>query len=181
VVLTHYPVVNKVGEVIASAVTNLDLHDIARAVRTFGVRTFFVVTPLADQQVLVRRIISHWTAGGGGRHNPDRKEALGGVVVLDTIEDAIQHVQQASGSRPVVVATRAARCDGSVSYGRMRQMVESGKPHVLLFGTAWGLSEAVIQEADYLLDPISGPTEYNHLSVRSAVSIILDRLIGEEA
>ncbi|MCP4687771.1 MAG: RNA methyltransferase, partial [Desulfobacterales bacterium] len=29
--LLHYPVVNKNGEPVASAVTNLDLHDISRA------------------------------------------------------------------------------------------------------------------------------------------------------
>ncbi len=51
--------VNKKGEIIASAVTNLDLHDIARAARTFGVGRFFVVTPLADQKRLVEKIVAH--------------------------------------------------------------------------------------------------------------------------
>jgi len=31
----------------------------------------------------------------------------------------------------------------------------------------------------YILEPIRGNAKYNHLSVRSAVSIILDRLLGE--
>ena len=35
--LVHYPVVNRRGEVIVSALINLDLHDIARAAKTFGV------------------------------------------------------------------------------------------------------------------------------------------------
>jgi len=35
-------------------------------------------------------------------------------------------------------------------------------------------------EADAALEPIVGPTEYNHLSVRSAVSIILDRLRSQD-
>ena len=44
--LIHHPVVNRRGEPITAAVTNLDLPDIARAALTFGVRSFFVVTPL---------------------------------------------------------------------------------------------------------------------------------------
>ena len=53
VALVHYPVVNKNQEIIGSAVTNLDIHDIARAGRTFGVGTFYIVTPYQDQQKLV--------------------------------------------------------------------------------------------------------------------------------
>ena len=50
--LTHYPVVNKRGEIIASALTNLDLHDIARVARTYGVKGYYVITPLEDQREL---------------------------------------------------------------------------------------------------------------------------------
>jgi len=32
---------------------------------------------------------------------------------------------------------------------------------------------------DMLLEPIEGYTDYNHLSVRSAAAIILDRLLGK--
>jgi len=49
----------------------------------------------------------------------------------------------------------------------------------VLFGTGWGLDEAVFKEADYFLDPIEADTGYNHLSVRSAAAIILDRLVGK--
>jgi hypothetical protein len=51
-------------------------------------------------------------------------------------------------------------------------------PHLLVFGTAWGLAEAFISEADYILEPITGSPDYNHLSVRTAAGIILDRLLG---
>jgi hypothetical protein len=33
--------------------------------------------------------------------------------------------------------------------------------------------------ADYTLKPIYGPVDYNHLSVRAACAIILDRLRGK--
>ena len=32
---------------------------------------------------------------------------------------------------------------------------------------------------EYKVEPIYGPSNYNHLCVRSAVAIILDRLAGE--
>ena len=70
VALTHYPVVNKRGETIASAVTNLDLHDISRTAKTYGLKSFYVVSPLKDQKTLVQRIISHWTTGAGAVYNP---------------------------------------------------------------------------------------------------------------
>jgi hypothetical protein len=56
--------------------------------------------------------------------------------------------------------------------------LQRGQPYLLVFGTAWGLAEPFISEADYILEPISGRTDYNHLSVRSAAGIILDRLLG---
>ena len=65
VALIHHPVIDKNGETIASAVTNLDLHDIARACRTYGVKGYYVITPLKDQMVLVNRILDHWGTGVG--------------------------------------------------------------------------------------------------------------------
>jgi hypothetical protein len=45
--LLHYPVYNKNYETIASAITTFDLHDCSRLAKTYGVKTFFVITPLA--------------------------------------------------------------------------------------------------------------------------------------
>ena len=59
-------------------------------------------------------------------------------------------------------------------------MLDSGKPYVLILGTAWGLAEEFISLADYVLEPIAGSTDYNHLSVRSAAAIIFDRLLGKK-
>ena len=57
--LLHYPVYNKNYETIASAITNTDLHDLARLARTYGAKKFFVITPLRDQQELAGRILKH--------------------------------------------------------------------------------------------------------------------------
>ncbi len=50
---------------------------------------------------------------------------------------------------------------------------------MILLGTAWGLAPQVIESSDGILEPISGVGKYNHLSVRSAAAIVLDRLLGE--
>jgi hypothetical protein len=46
-------------------------------------------------------------------------------------------------------------------------------------GTGWGLADQVLDRVDRLLAPIQGAADYNHLSVRSAAAIILDRLFGD--
>jgi hypothetical protein len=178
IALVHYPVYNKAGEVIASAVSNLDLHDISRAAKTYGVKAFYVVTPLKDQQGLVKRIISHWISGFGATYNPDRQAALELAVLVSTFEDAIEEIACTENSRPVTLVTDARPHENNVGLKKLSTTLEPGRPLLLTFGTAWGLTREFIEQADYVLAPIVGPTDYNHLSVRSAVAIILDRLLG---
>jgi len=178
IALMHYPVVNKNGEVISSAVTNLDLHDIARAAKTYGVQSYYVVTPLADQKQLVERIVSHWTDGSGSKYNPKRREALELIRVLASFAEVLAHIRDKCDRWPKTVVTCAKRRDPSVTCDQLRRMLEKGDPYLLIFGTAWGLSEKFMAQADYVLEPISGDTAYNHLSVRSAAGIILDRILA---
>ncbi len=174
----HHPVINKRGEIIASAVTNLDLHDISRAARTFGVGRFFVVTPLADQQRLVARIVDHWRRGAGAAYNPDRREALATIRVARDLAEATARLAAETGQRPAVVATTSRRREGCLAFGAARAILEQGRQLLLLFGTAWGLAPGLVAESDFVLAPVEGPTAYNHLSVRSAAAIILDRLLA---
>jgi len=178
VALTHYPVVNKRGEIIASALTNLDLHDISRASKTYGVKTFYVVTPLFDQKLLAQKIIAHWVEGAGALYNPARRSALELIKVRDSISDVVEDIKGIENSYPKTVTTCARSCPANIGYKEFRGVLKSGIPHLLIFGTAWGLAESFIAEADFVLEPISGTTEYNHLSVRSAAAIILDRLLA---
>jgi len=173
-------VYNKSGEVIASAVSNLDLHDISRAAKTYGIKAFYVVTPLVDQQALVRRIISHWTDGAGAKYNPDRKAALELVSIAASLDAALEDIAGNGHDRPVTVITDARPHPRNISYGKLSEMLSSDRPFLLLFGTAWGLTQEFIEAADYVLAPIMGPTDYNHLSVRSATAIVLDRLFGTD-
>jgi hypothetical protein len=178
VALTHYPVVDKRGDIINSAVTNLDLHDISRAAKTYGAKSFYVVTGLTDQQRLVQKIISHWISGSGSVYNPDRRSALELIKVKSTIADVAEDIQDIEKIYPKTVVTCARKYPASTGYNEFRNILGTGKPHLLIFGTAWGLAEPLISNADYILDPIMGATDYNHLSVRSAAGIILDRLLG---
>lgn len=178
VALTHYPVVNKEGSVIASALTNLDLHDISRAAKTYGLNSFFVVTPLEDQKLLAKRIIAHWTDGFGAAYNPHRRSALELIRIRDSLSTVYDEVAAEQNDYPVTVATCARKYPASISYEKLRAMLDNGKSYVLILGTAWGLAEEFIFSADYVLEPIAGNTDYNHLSVRSAAAIIFDRLLG---
>ena len=178
IALIHFPVMNKSGETIGSAVTNLDIHDIARAARTFGAGRYYIVTPYADQQRLVTEIIEHWQTGHGADYNPARKSALALVRLADSLDDVVQRICETYGKRPLLVTTSARKHEKCITFEEARRRIHGGGPVLLLFGTAHGLTPEVISKADYTLPPVSGETGYNHLSVRSAVSIILDRLLG---
>ena len=51
-------------------------------------------------------------------------------------------------------------------------------PLLILLGTGWGLADALIPSVSRVLAPIEGASDWNHLSVRSAGAILLDRLFG---
>jgi hypothetical protein len=176
--LVHYPVYNKNGDKIVSAITTLDLHDLARLCATYGLRRYFVINPLTDQQILARRVIEHWTQGYGATYNKDRKEAVEGISVVSSVGDAAEAVRESEGEFPLIMATDASRQKkNEIGFQSARKIVTDGHPVFLLLGTAWGLHREVLEQADFVLEPIEGPGHYNHLSVRTAAAIILDRLL----
>jgi hypothetical protein len=178
VALIHHPVVNRKGDVIASAVTNLDLHDIARAAKTFGLRRFYVATPLGDQREIAARIVAHWTEGVGGRLNPMRKEALALIRMTGSLAEAAADAKREAGTAPYLVATSARQQGATIDFQGLRQRVRAGEPVMVVLGTAWGLAAEAIDACDGLLAPIASGTGYNHLSVRSAAAIIFDRILA---
>jgi hypothetical protein len=178
IALIHHPVLNKKGERIGSAVTNLDLHDIARVARTYGVRRYYIVTPYSDQQNLVREMLDHWLTGHGAKYNPARKEALSIVRLANDLNEVSESVGKQYNQAPLLICTSAREQSCSVSYGEVRKKISGNHPVILLFGTAHGLAPELLEQADHILPPIIGKTDYNHLSVRSAASIIIDRLQG---
>ena len=179
VALLHHPVYDKNGQVVTTAVTNMDIHDIARSGRTYGIHGFYVVTPVKALQKLARKIIDHWEQGYGSQYNVTRKEALALVRIKDTLDDVLIDIERECGEKPLLVVTSARPGGSRTSFAELRDMlIKLSQPFLLILGTGWGLTEAIFSQSDYILEAIEGPTDYNHLSVRSAAAIVFDRLLG---
>ncbi len=179
IALIHYPVYNKNRDVVRTCLTTLDLHDLARVSRTYGVQGFFLINSLATQMELSQMIVDHWTSGWGARYNPNRKEAISLVRITPDLSGALDAISREWGRPPKVVATSARTTNPDLDYQELRELVSRrDEAYLLLFGTGWGLIEETMDSADYRLHAVQGPGSYNHLSVRSAVSIILDRILG---
>jgi hypothetical protein len=179
VALIHHPVIDRNGQVVTSAITSLDLHDIARSARTYGVRAFYVVHPIAAQREFALQVMDHWRFDNGRRYDSRRREALELVEVTNELDDAIAAANALTGVRPQLVYT-SARAQSGMTYAELRawRAREGAPPVMLMFGTGFGLAPPMKARADLVLAPILGPGQYNHLSVRAAASIILDRLCG---
>lgn len=177
--IIHYPVYDKNREIVATSLTNLEIHDTARTCMTFGIDLCYIVTPLARQREIAEKLIHHWRFGYGARYNPSRCEALGRVVMKGTVEEMIEDVRQRGN--PLVVGTSSReRKDKTIGYEEFRHAAERGdRQVVLLFGTGWGLTDEVVAMCDRMLEPVKGGGEYNHLSLRVAIGIILDRIFGD--
>lgn len=179
--LVHHPIRNKLGELVTTSVTNLDIHDISRSCRTFGVQKYFIVTPFEAQQVLVNSILGHWEQDFANAYNPDRQDALSIARVADSIDTAIAEITAIEGKKPLIVVTGANfdSFDGD-THALTKKLEALNMPCFLLFGTGWGLHPIALEKAEYKLSPIVSKNSdgYNHLSVRSAVAIYLDRLFG---
>lgn len=177
--LIHHPVLDRQGQEVTTSVTNLDVHDIARSARTYGLRGYFVVIPIEAQHPVIQRIIDHWSTGAGTKRFPERTEAIGLVEICRSIDDAIAEIGRREGQVPRLVATSAKDGPGRRAYAKEAGRLERDtRPTLLLFGTGHGLSPAILGRCDAILAPIEGPARYNHLSVRAAAAITLDRLLG---
>lgn len=177
--LIHYPVVDKQGMLVSTSVTNLDVHDISRSARTYGLDGYFLVTPVEAQHWLVSKILEHWESGWGSRYNANRKDALSITRCYTDIGKMSDQIEAECGQCPLFVVTSARTHANTVTFGDLRnQLAQEGPPIVLLFGTGWGLHPDIMSEADLVLEPISGTGDFNHLSVRAAAAIIFDRLLA---
>lgn len=219
VVLLHSPMVDRSGREVTTAVTNLDIHDIARSCKTYGIAKYFIVNPEPEQEKLVKVIVGHWKEEVSRVHHPSRAKALDLVRFARTFEEAYNEATFDAGefyagitsaksqvSRPFVVMPDArdlSQYGRAWSYEELRSRWESGaapigeRPLMIIFGTGWGISPTFFGKVDQLLRPIqkaeslaleatksetvagSGKRRYNHLSVRAAAAIVLDRLFGE--
>ena len=175
VALAHHPVLDAKNAVGTSTLTTIDVHDLSRSARTYGCEALYIVHPIEAQRTLAHRIIDHWTHGSSAKRIPDRKDALAIVRVVPTLDDAITACGE--GTRLWITAARVVGEATSFAAART-ELAASGPPVLLVFGTSWGLAPQVVDRADHVLEPIHGAGEWNHLSVRAACAIALDRLVS---
>ncbi|MGH7896828.1 MAG: RNA methyltransferase [Candidatus Binatia bacterium] len=179
VVLLHHPVYDKNGQIVATAVTNMDVHDLARIGKTYGLSGIFIATPVRALRLLAEKIIEHWKSGFGAEYNETRREALALVRTVVDLDQAILEIERETGERPVLVATSAREASGRTSFAELRARLRAQRsPHLLILGTGWGLAREILDRSDLVLEAIRGVGDYNHLPVRAAAAILLDRLVG---
>lgn len=177
VALLHEHMRDKGKRTVTTSLTLLDLHDLARSARTFGVESLFVVHPSPSMRHLARRVLDHWDAGPGAEYNPDRKEAFRVLRLVEDLDAVVHAIDLEHGMLPLLVATSAQAGPKSISFTQLReQLAQSTRPVLLMLGTGGGMTPALLERVDLLLEPICGTGSYNHLSVRSACAIMLDRL-----
>jgi hypothetical protein len=171
---------------VTTAVTNMDIHDISRSARTYNIKGYYLVTPIVDQHELVERILAHWRTEQSRAYHPDRVEAVSLVRMAKSFDEVKADVRAEQGMDPEVVLTDAKPMKTALSYADYRRELmdpeRPKKPVMLVFGTGWGISETFYPQVHRVLAPVYGPEGqegYNHLSVRSAVAVILDRLFGQ--
>ena len=150
--LVHYPIYNKHGDIITTALTNYDIHDLARSATTYGVENYYIIHPNFAQRKL-----------------------------RENLAQVREEIHRETGHPPQIITTDARTYPNTVTYRQVREWLQTtDNSYLLLFGTGYGMTKEAMQSFDYILEPIYGAGAYNHLSVRSAAAIMLDRLCGTE-
>ena len=142
ILLVHYPVLNRNGKVVTTAVTNLDIHDISRLSKSYGIASYHIITPIELQRELVKKVIGHWTEGWGSEHNPTRSEAFQNTIVTESVAESLKIIRDSEEQEPLVVATSAKKHEHAefVSY---TELLKDPRPLVLMFGTGWGMAPSL--------------------------------------
>jgi tRNA (guanine37-N1)-methyltransferase len=182
VALMHTNVFVKKDVVGNTSITSLDIHDIARSSATYDITNYFIVSQLEDQQNILQTFLTFWRSEEGKEYNQSRFDAVNRVVPAMNLNDVIKQIKEKEGKDPIIISTSARFKDAEkkkiIDFYSQGRIFSLGRPVLFVFGTAKGLSDDVIERSDFLLQPIVGMSDYNHLSVRSAVAIILDRWLG---
>ncbi|HEY0253597.1 MAG TPA: tRNA (guanosine(37)-N1)-methyltransferase TrmD, partial [Kofleriaceae bacterium] len=178
--LVHHPVVDRTGAIVTTALTNFDIHDLARSTMTFGLAALHLVTPVTSQREKAEHIAQLWMGDDQGEH---RARALRLVRTAESIETVISALAAEYGRAPMVVASSAKSTSFPTAERRTpaeltAEFALDPAPLLVLLGTGWGLADPLIPSVSRILTPIDGYTDWNHLSVRSAGAILLDRLFG---
>lgn len=177
--LVHFPALDRGGRIVSTSITNLDIHDFSRLARTYALGGVFLVSPVPDQEALVGKIIGHWRDGAGRAYNPTRHEALAIARVVPDIAAAREEIARTRGGEPLLFATSARFGTGTVPPAAVAESAAS-RPALVLFGTGFGLAASAVEACDAKIAGIPGADGYNHLSVRAAAAILVDRMFMRE-
>lgn len=180
VVLMHSDVVLEGGQEGESSVTSIDIHDIARSSCTFGIKKYFIVTPLVDQQKIIKKLLDFWIEEKGISYNINRAEALKNVYLANSLDEVIGIISDDWKKIPILIGTTAQKKKGIeyLMYDEQKRVWSLERPVLFILGTARGLAPGLLDKCDFILEPINGFSEFNHLSVRSAAAVIFDRWLG---
>ncbi|NPA40900.1 MAG: RNA methyltransferase [Aquificae bacterium] len=179
IALVHYPAMDREGKTIVTSFTTMDLHDIARPARAYEVRRFYIVQPIDAQRLVIERQINYWLSEEGRTANPTRYEIVQLVSLKYTLDEVVEDIERERGKRPLLVGTDARTYPNTVGYKELSEEIHKREEEFLIvFGTGYGIPPDMMRTFDYILEPIYGAGDWNHLSVRNAVAIILDRLFS---
>lgn len=186
IALMHNQILVKHGIEGNTSVASLDIHDIARSSATYGIKNYFIVTALEDQKKILDTFLGFWLSKEGKEYNLNRFDAVRRVCSAPSLDNVVDQIKEKEDKEPLIIATSAKEVaiqdelgeTKLIDYFSQEKVFKQNRPVLILLGTGQGLNEHVIKRSDYLLTPIKGMTDYNHLSVRSAAAVILDRWLG---
>ena len=167
VALVHHPVLNRLGETSTTAITTIDVHDFARTCAFYDVAPVYLVHPAEGMHDMVKDICGYWNEGEGGVRNPGRREVLSGVRLVHDLREALDDA-------PYKLWYTSATPPQDAQIDPESLAAEPG-PHLMVFGTGWGLDATGLPPANGWLRPIEGIGKVRHLSVRAALAIYMDR------
>ncbi|MDR3647318.1 MAG: tRNA (guanosine(37)-N1)-methyltransferase TrmD [Candidatus Babeliales bacterium] len=180
-VLMHGDILLKDKTVGTSSVTSLDIHDIARSAMTYGIKNYYIVTPLKDQQTIVQTLLDFWNIGHGIEYNIHRHNAIKMVRLNNNLDEVLAQIEKTEGQKPLLIATSAKYHNNTeryITYFDQAKVWKSKRPVLFIFGTGHGLADYILDRCDFILEPLHGFSEFNHLSVRSAAAVIFDKWFG---
>jgi len=181
IALMHDEVMLGDGTEGVTSITSIDIHDSARSCATYGIKKNYIVSPLKDQHSIMNTFLSFWRSEEGRRYNKTRYEAIKRIAPIYSFEEVCTDIEKTEGCKPLIIATSAQKSSSSgivIDYSSQSQVWKTSRPVLIVFGTGQGLSNKFMEKVDFTLFPVEGITNYNHLSVRSAIAVVLDRWIG---
>ena len=124
VVLLHDKMVDKPGNIVTTSLTAIDVHDIARSCRTYGVNNLFISHPAPTIRKLARTLKDFWEEGYGSTYNPNRKEALEIVELVADLDEAIQKIDLRTKKLPKLVATSARPGGKRIDFPQFSELLQ---------------------------------------------------------